>query len=111
MEIHAEHQLRGMVDNAERAQKIGERNIAKPGFRLGFCHIRIYRNCLVIRQIAHKLHDFADGFLRLVTPENNIGHGNGAGIDERIARPALFALKLDNRIKRRPRRLAPDLRP
>ena len=111
VEIDAERQFRRMGDVAESLHVIGERDVAEAGRLLGPRHRFVDNDRVVIGEIAHEAQQFADGDARLVSGEVDIGDDERAGIDEGIARHALLALELDDRIERRARRLAPDPAP
>jgi hypothetical protein len=49
--------------------------------------------------------------MRPAACQQGVGDDEGAGVDQGVARDALFALELDDRVERRTRGLAPDALP
>jgi hypothetical protein len=99
MEIDAERQLRRMLDVAEGLHVVGQRDIAEAGRLLGARHRLVDDDRVVIGEIAHEAQQFADRDARLMAGEVDVGDDQRAGIDEGIARNALFALELDDRVE------------
>ena len=65
----------------------------------------------VVGEELHEAQDLAQRLARLVAGKDQVGDGDGAGIDEGIARPAALVFELDDRIERAARRLAADALP
>ncbi len=111
VEIGAQHMLGRVIELAEGAHEIGERHIAETGGGLGLRDIAVNDDLVVIGEIAQEAQDFADQLLRRMAGEDEIGNGDGAGIDEGIARFALLGLELDDGIEGGARGLATDAPP
>ena len=65
----------------------------------------------VVGEEAHEAEDFADRLARLMSRQDHVGDGDGAGIDERVARLAALIFQLDDGVERTARRLAADALP
>ncbi len=66
VEIDAEHMLGRMIELAEGAHELREREIAETGLGLRARHPLVDDDGIVARQEADELHDLADRLLRLV---------------------------------------------
>ncbi len=93
MEIDAEDMFDGMIELAERTHEIGEREIAEACRLLRFGDLRVDGDRIVIGKVTHETNDLADRLAWRMSGKHEIADGNGAGIDERIARLAFLVLE------------------
>ncbi len=101
MEIDAEHQFGGMVQLAVGAHEIGERDVAETRRLLRARHRLVDDDVLLVGEIAQEPHDLADGLLRRMAGEYQVGDGDGPGIDEGVARNAALVFELDDGVEGR----------
>ena len=111
MEVDAEREIDRVLEHAERLHVVGERGVAKAGALLGGRDRLVDRDRRIVGEEPHEAQDLAQRLARLVAGEDQVGDGNGAGIDEGIARDAALAFELDDGVERAARRLAADAPP
>ncbi len=98
-------------DHPEGLHVVRERAIAETGAVLRRCNRLIDRDRCVVGEKLHEPENFPQRLARLMTGQNDIRHSNCPGIDEGIARDALFALQLNDRIEGAARRLPSNAAP
>lgn len=107
LKIDAERCIDRPGDGAERSHVIGERGvaIASNAFRPGDRGVDI--DAVASRQPTDAGKDGSDGTAG-IAPGDEIADRNRPGVDERIARTALFEFELDDRVEGTARRFPPD---
>ena len=108
VEIGPQQAIHRVFDHAEGAHEIGQRDISKAGFllRLGDALVDVDR--VILGDEADKAQDFGQRVARRSSGQNHVGDGNGAGVDERVARSPILQLQLDDGIERIAGGLASD---
>ena len=111
MEIRAKCQLWRIFQIAMRQKVMREGKIAVARGDFRTCDALVDMDRLIPRRRANEPQKRAKGLARGCPLQHRIGGHNCACVDERIARITLFQLQKQHRVKRMPRRLAPDARP
>src|SRR3546814_18759391 len=88
-----------------------EAAVARAGFGFGKGDVEVDVDAVVARAGAQEIDDLVRHRIAAAPVDQPVGGRERAGVDQRIARDALFAFQLDDRIERRPRGLAPDAVP
>src|SRR3546814_17556286 len=92
MEIEAEHVFDRMIELAEGAHEIGERDIAIAGGELRLCNGRIDSNRLIVGEILDEADDFTDRLARRMPSQDQVAPRIGAGLQEGITGLSPFGL-------------------
>ena len=111
VEVDPEHLVDRVDQPVERAHELRERDSCGRRWRPRSGRPRRRCHGLVVGEEAQEPQDLADRLLRRVPGQHPVGDDDRAGIDERVARPAVLGLELDDRVERGSRRLAPDVAP
>src|SRR3546814_9556109 len=85
--------------------------VARAGYVFGKGDVEVDFDAVVSRAGAQEIDDFIHHRIAAAPVDQPVGGRERAGVDQRIARDALLAFELDDRIERRSRRLAPDAIP
>jgi hypothetical protein len=100
VEIDAQHMVDRMIDIAEGPHEMRQRRVAVP------CAVSERATCSSIRMESSSARWRMNWMISPIASFGwcpamiRINHGDGACVDERIARPALFLLQLNDRVER-----------
>ena len=108
VEIGAEHVIHRVLQIAIGFQVIRQRPVAKAGLVLGLRDMLVDMDVTVARRRRQEAEDFRQRIARAAPGQKLVRGDKRAGIDEGVARSALFQFQKQDRIEARSRGLAPD---
>ena len=107
VKIGAQHQIDRVAHIVEGAHIVGERHVAEARGCFRRRNRLVDGDIVVARQIPQKAQHLADGDTGLMTAQIDVGDDDRPGIDEGIARNAMFMFQLNDGVEGRAGGLPP----